>query len=246
VELETGVPTQHYTTTVPLTPDTIYTFKVRARNSVGYSLESETISIKAAEVPYVPINLVNVPDITTAYQIGLDWDAPTYDGGSPVLDYRLSYKETSSSDWIVYDDAILDTQITVISLTPGVYYDFKVEARNIVGYSDFSDSITELAAQIPDSPTDLANVPEITLADRIGLTWLAPVFDGGSAILDYRIWYDDASDGAQFVELVSGLNDLSYTALGLTQGSTYRFKVEARNVYGYSFAFSNQVEILAA
>lgn len=92
----------------------------------------------------------------------------------------------------------------------------------------------------------MVNVPEITLADRIGLTWLAPVFDGGSAVLDYRIWYDNASDGAEFVELVSGLTDLSYTALGLTQGSTYRFKVESRNMYGYSAIFSNEVAILAA
>jgi len=67
VELESGVTTQYYTTTVPLTPDTIYTFKVKARNSVGFSLLSETISIRAAEVPLEPINLVNVPGITTAY-----------------------------------------------------------------------------------------------------------------------------------------------------------------------------------
>lgn len=140
------MPTQYYTTSVALIPDVIYSFKVAARNSVGLGPQSDFVSIRAAEVPLPPINLANVPEITTAYQIGLDWDHPTYDGGSPVLDYRLSYKETSNSDWIVYDDAILDTQVTVTSLTPGVYYDFKLEARSIVGYGGFSDSITELAA----------------------------------------------------------------------------------------------------
>jgi hypothetical protein len=72
------------------------------------------------------------------------------------------------------------------------------------------------------------------------------VFDGGSEVLDYRIWYDNASDGAAFEVLVSGLTDLSYTALGLNQGSIYRFKVESRNIYGYSAVFSNEVAILAA
>jgi hypothetical protein len=66
-ELESGVATQYYTTSVPLTPDVIYTFKVTARNSVGSSLDSTTVSIRAAELPDAPINLVNVPAITTAY-----------------------------------------------------------------------------------------------------------------------------------------------------------------------------------
>lgn len=148
--LETAVPTQYYTTSVTLTPDVIYSFKVAARNSVGLGPQSDSVSIRAAEVPLQPINLVNVPEITTAYQIGLDWDHPTYDGGSPVLDYSVSYKVTTDTDWIVYDPAVLDTQLIVTGLTPGLYYDFKVKARNIViyngGYGAFSDPITELAA----------------------------------------------------------------------------------------------------
>jgi hypothetical protein len=64
---------------------------------------------------------------------------------------------------------------------------FLVEARNLVGFSDPSDTITVLAAQIPDKPVLLANVPAITLADRIGLTWVSPEFNGGSPIIDYRL-----------------------------------------------------------
>jgi titin len=212
IELDTGIIPQEYTTSVPLTPDAIYTFKVAARNSVGLGAISNFVQIRAAEVPLKPIDLINVPEITTAYQIGLDWNAPTYDGGSPILDYSLSYKESTSSDWIVYNNAIVDSQITVTGLVPGTYYDFKVKARTVVGYGEFSDSITELAAQIPDEPTDLANIPEITLADRIGLTWVPPVFDGGSAVLDYRIWYDNSSDGANFEILIANLADTQYTA----------------------------------
>lgn len=63
-----------------------------------------------------------------------------------MLDYRLSYKESNSADWIVYDDTIVDTSITVTSLSPGLYYDFRVEARSVVGYSPYSDVLTELAA----------------------------------------------------------------------------------------------------
>jgi hypothetical protein len=52
---------------VPLTPNTVYTFYVTARNSVGFSVSSVIVSILAAEVPDAPINLANLPTITTAY-----------------------------------------------------------------------------------------------------------------------------------------------------------------------------------
>jgi hypothetical protein len=87
-------------------------------------------------------------------------------------------------------------------------------------------------------------VPVITAANQIGLQWVAPVFDGGSTLLDYTIYYDNAS-GNNFEELVVGLTDTTYTATSLTQGESYQFKVEARNQYGFSF-FSNTVSILTA
>lgn len=48
-----------------LVPGTTYAFKVQARNTVGFSLDSETISILAAKVPDIPINLQNNPAVTT-------------------------------------------------------------------------------------------------------------------------------------------------------------------------------------
>jgi hypothetical protein len=106
--------------------------------------------------------------------------------------------------------------------------------------------VTILAAQIPDNPTALANNAAITDADSIGLTWSAPVFDGGSALIDYTVEYDAASSGVTFTELASGLTDTSYTATGLTQGLTYQFKVKARNSYGFSLTYSSIVSILTA
>jgi hypothetical protein len=101
-----------------------------------------------------------------------------------------------------------------------------------------------LAAQVPDAPTNLVNVPENTARYQNGLSWVAPEFDGGSPILDYRIWTDE-SNGPEYVVLVDGLTDLNYIATGLTQGLIYTYKVEVRNLYGYS-VFSNTVSILAA
>lgn len=58
-----------------------------ARNTVGDSLQSEAISILAAKLPDAPLDLQEIPGISTAYQIGLVWSDGNYDGASPVIDY---------------------------------------------------------------------------------------------------------------------------------------------------------------
>lgn len=43
------------------------------------------------EVPDAPINLVNLPEITSATQIGLKWEAGANNGGSEVIDFTIDY-----------------------------------------------------------------------------------------------------------------------------------------------------------
>lgn len=163
IEVESGVTTQYYLKT-DLTPGTTYAFKVQARNAVGFSLDSQEVSILAAKIPEAPINLANNVAITTAYQIGLTWDQGVYNGGSAVIDYRLSYKESTSNSFTYYATDLTNTQLTVVGLTPGILYDFKLESRNVKGYSPESGEIRILAAQIPDQPEQLANDPTNTNA----------------------------------------------------------------------------------
>jgi hypothetical protein len=49
--------------------------------------------------------------------------------------------------------------------------------------------VTVLAARVPDPPKDLANDVVVTAQSVIGLTW-SPDYDGGSPIIDYRIFSD--------------------------------------------------------
>ena len=64
-------------------------------------------------------------------------------------------------------------------------YTFYVNARNIIGFSINSNVATILAAQIPDQPTSLTNLPLVTRANQIGLSWNKPIFEGGSEIINY-------------------------------------------------------------
>jgi hypothetical protein len=42
-----------------------------------------------------------------------------------------------------------------VTLTPGLFYKFKITARNLVGSSLYSEDIEILAAKIPDAPVNL-------------------------------------------------------------------------------------------
>ena len=52
----------------------------------------------------------------------------------------------------------------------------------------YSSPIIVQAAQIPDAPLNLANNPTVTGSSQVGLVWNPPIFDGGSQVIDYRIW----------------------------------------------------------
>jgi len=58
----------------------------------------------------------------------------------------------------------------------------------------------------------LQNNPSVTLATQIGVVWYNGGFNGGSAVIDYRIWYDNATNGASFTVLQSNVTWLNYTA----------------------------------
>jgi len=58
-------------------------------------------------------------------------------------------------------------------------------------------------------------VPSITQADKIGLSWEAPVFNGGSQVIDYRILYDSAT-GSSFTVYENQASGSSFTVTGLT------------------------------
>ena len=144
--LEANVGTAHYTTNVPLNPGLTYSFYVRARNSVGVSLESEPIAILVAKAPDAPINLQNVPALTTGYQIGLDWEEGPYNGASPVIDFRVQYKPVGDSAYQIFASGVVASDIVVTGLTPAVTYSFYVEARNVINFSVPSTVVEILAA----------------------------------------------------------------------------------------------------
>jgi hypothetical protein len=138
VLLASGLTVLDYTTSVTLTPGTLYSFAITATNSVGESMQSEVLQIYTASTPDAPINLANAPAVTTGYQVGLTWQDGAYDGGSPIIDYQVSYMEVTSSVWIIFADVFAINAGIVTGLTPGLSYYFVVKSRNVIKLSVYS------------------------------------------------------------------------------------------------------------
>ena len=97
----------------------------------------------------------------------------------------------------------------------------------------------------PDPPSSLANNAAITSASVIALTWTAPSVIGGTAVIDYKVSWDQG--GSTYALLASGITTASYsTTAPLTPNTVYKFKVESRNAFGFSATYSNEVSIRAA
>ena len=91
---------------------------ITAYNVVGDSDASEPGNgAIILTIPDAPTNLENAPTVTTANQIGLTWTDGTDDGGSPIIDYTVSYKEQDPTGSYLEDSAVSQNSHTVTGLT---------------------------------------------------------------------------------------------------------------------------------
>lgn len=110
------------------------------------------------------------------------WNEGAANGGTPVIDYRIWYKPDSGT-YEVLTEFLQAKEFTANPLTTGVWYSFKVQARNSEGYGDFSNVIRVLAAQEPDKPETPVTV---WTRDFVTVQWVEPVING-AAILSYNV-----------------------------------------------------------
>jgi hypothetical protein len=106
-------------------------------------------------------------------------------GNSDILSYQVYWDNGDDAaadlDILLEDDLVLSR--TVYNLQQGKDYRFKVRARNIYGYGDYSDVATIRASDVPDA-MDIVNT--IQVGTEILVVWSAPP-DGGDTITAYQI-----------------------------------------------------------
>ena len=224
--ISTGSTDTDYTVT-GLTNGQSYTFRVRAANSAGRSAASTaSASVTPATAPGAPTGL----SATVSHeQVELNWTAPASNGGEPITDYE--YEQGGSGTWISTGGTA--TSYTVMGLTNGQPYRFRVRALNSVGAGAASAASPNVTpATEPDAPTGLS----ATVSDQeVDLIWTAPASNGGAMITDYEYELDFSGTWTS-----TGGTATSTTVTGLTNGQSYTFRVRAVNRVGAGQATSSQ------
>jgi titin len=216
-------------TVTGLTNGTSYTFRIAAVNQAGTGSSTSSTATVPAGAPSAPTALVVLPGNTTAT---LSWTAPSTDGGSPVTGYRIERSVNAGSTWtvIVADTASTSTTYSATGLTNGTLYNFRVSALNAVtiGASSLAGSV--VPAGVPVAPTSVVAAPT---NGAVVLVWTRPLNNGGNEVIGYMV--ETSSDGGtNWTTAIANTNSTvaSTTVTGLTNGTTYSFRVSALNAVG--------------
>ncbi len=198
----------------------------------GFIVPDTTPPAQAPNAPLAPTS-----SGTGNTTVTLDWVAPGING-SAITGYNVQSSTTSGG---TYANATGCTSLGVVvtctatGLTNGTTYFFKVQAASGAGNSAYSVASASFipvagAPNTPGAPTSSA-VGNTTVT----LDWVAPSING-SPITGYNVQSSTTSGGTY--ANATGCTSLGVvvtcTATGLTNGTTYFFKVQAASGAGNS------------
>ncbi|GAA2175706.1 hypothetical protein GCM10009846_26640 [Agrococcus versicolor] len=197
--------------------------RVVAVNAAGRGPDGATVTATPATVPGAPTGLVAVAG---AGQVTLTWTAPEADGGAVVSGYVV--QRLVDTSWVAAaSTSVVGTSATVGGLTNGVEVALRVVAVNRVGAGAASGSIAATPFTVPDAVTGLQSTPAST---TVSLTWVAPAFDGGSAITAYVV--EQRIAGGDWAPAAAVVTGTSAVVSGLTNGESYDLRVVPVNAAG--------------
>jgi titin len=219
-----------------LTTNSKYTYKISAKNSIGFSPTSNEAfaTPKSTSSPPTENIAPNSPRSLTAEsagpsQIFLSWKEPSPNNGPAITGYKIEYK-TTTSDYTVLTTIGNITSYTHTGLTAGSQYSYRAYAINSAG--------TSVVSNVATAKPGHTLVPTNLIADDISptsilLTWTAPSQTFGGNIAGYIISKRFAADVYDPIGETTG-QQTSYTVTGLQTGQTYTFVVKARYNIGTS------------
>ena len=202
-------------------------YRVVAWNAAG---ESTSNVITSADLPGAPTTVVGTAGNG---RVGLSWSAPASNGGAPVSGYAVQRSIDSGTTWttVSTNTASNATTGTVTGLTNGTSYVFRVAAINAAGTGAWSANSAAVAPNVlPAAPT----IGSATAGNtQVTLNWTAPTANGGTAVTGYQI-QQSTNGGTSWTTAVADTGSTAVTRVvtGLTNGTSYVFRVAATNAMG--------------
>ncbi|MGA1819375.1 MAG: fibronectin type III domain-containing protein [Thermoplasmatota archaeon] len=200
-----------------------YFYQVRAFNSMGAGRWSLEVSAKPETLPTVPLNFSISHDNQL---VVLKWLAPETDGGSEITKYEV-WRGRSGDSLYFLAEVEEGRRYEDTDVRNGFTYYYKVRAANRLGFSPWSEVLPGTPMTIPFQPTGVE-------AERVGrgieLKWRPPYSDGGSSIVNYRVYRGSSLEKLEFY--VSVGTSLNYTDTNITGDGAYYYRVSAVNSEG--------------
>ncbi len=170
--------------------------------------------------------------------VNLSWSPPADDGGIRITEYRI-YRGTSPGAE-EYVASVIGSVTSYHDIVPSALQDYYyyVVAVNDMGESEKS---TEAKAKPGTPPSPPEGLKAELRSDGINLTWEPPKDDGGSDIVEYRIYRGKEEGGESYLVSVDASMN-SYKDTEIERGTTYYYYIKAVNDLGESEP-SNEVRV---
>jgi hypothetical protein len=179
--------------------------------------------------PAPPGQVTGVTATAGQSSASVSWTAPS--SGGPVTSYKVTpYIGSTAQTAKTITGTPPATSTTITGLTAGTAYTFTVQASNQGGSgteSAQSNSVTPTGSGVPGAPTGVSAQGDSTSAV---VDWTAPSDDGGSAITGYTVTPFIGSSAQTATQV--GASSTRARITGLTNGTSYTFKVAATNSVG--------------
>jgi fibronectin type 3 domain-containing protein len=209
---------------------TAYSFRVRAANAAGLSGYSNTASATTSAppptIPAAPSALT--AQTVSASEIQLSWTA----GSNNEETFRVEQSTSGGAFQEVQSLPAGATGVRISGLGASTAYSFRVRAANVAGLSGYSNTASAAtSAGAPAAPSNLT--AQALSTTEIQLNWQ------DNAINEDLFLLEKSTDGVNFSQFnMRGVNTTAFKVVGLTAGTTYSFRVRAKNAAGTS-AYSN-------
>lgn len=210
-----------------LSASTLYRYRVRAYNLGGNSAYSDPAEATTPAAPTPPADPSGLgATVISSTQINLAWidnsnneDGFKIEGCSGVSCSSFAEITTVAAGVTTYQNT---------GLTASTPYSYRVRAYNAAGNSGYT--LTASGTTLVAPPAAPSNLTATVMSDvQINLAWT----DNASTETGFRV--EVAVGGGAFNEIGTlGANMTSTPVTGLTQGTTYSFRVRAYNAGGNS------------
>ncbi len=206
----------------------------------GLTFSGPGVTIELRTVPFAPTitGVSNSPSSPTSIDVA--FTAPSENGGADIISYT-AVSNPGNISATVYQSG--SGTVTVSGLTLSNTYTFTVYATNYIGNSAVSNTSNSIyVAGVPGAPTIGTPQNVSGSSTSIDVPFTATTENNGSVITSYSAISTPGNIIGTLYQNTSG----TIRVTGLTQGTTYSFRVYATNAIGNGAYSANSLSILAA